>query len=55
MQPPFAIVCLVAAERRFVTYRGTAANLPRHDGKLTAARRHTYRGAAVSDEMRTQE
>ena len=34
----------------FVTYRGTAVNMPRHGGKLTAARRQTYRGAAVSDE-----
>ena len=45
----------LASARRFVTYRGTTVNLPRRDGKLTAARRQTYRGAAVSDEARTQE
>ena len=29
----------VTPTSRFVTYRGTAVNLPRRDGKLTAARR----------------
>ena len=40
----------LASARHFVTYRGAAVNLPRHGGKLTAARWQTYRGAAVSDE-----
>ena len=42
--------CVFPVSLGIVTYRGTAVNLPRHGGKLTAARWQTYRGAAVSDE-----